>query len=203
MRRTPDDHGASHTPNAVEIAASEQAERYTNSRRDFLTSVALGGAAALVAPATPAGAEDVSTSAAAARPLTPPNAAVMAAELLPPAESLYVGRTGSDYIVDAIKGLAIPYATILPGASFRGIHESLINYGGNQNPELLTCLHEEIAIALAHGYAKATSRPLLALIDGAVGLQHAAMAFYNAWCDRVPLIALCGNHLDASQRRTI
>jgi len=76
-----------------------------------------------------------------------------------------------------------------------------VTYGGNSKPELLTCLHEEQAVALAHGYAKVAGKPILVACHGTVGLQHAAMAIYNAWCDRVPMVIIGGNHLDASIRR--
>ena len=73
------------------------------------------------------------------------------------------------------------------------MHESLINYGGNKKPEFLTCTHEESSVAMAHGYFKIAGKPLLVLCHGTVGLQHAAMAIYNAWCDRVPVIVMGGN----------
>ncbi|HUP31277.1 MAG TPA: thiamine pyrophosphate-dependent enzyme, partial [Usitatibacter sp.] len=88
-----------------------------------------------------------------------------------------------------------------PGSSFRSLHESLVNYGGNKAPELLTCMHEEAAVAIAHGYAKAAGKPMGALIHGSVGVQHAAMAIYNAWVDRAPVMIFAGNGLDAAKRR--
>jgi thiamine pyrophosphate-dependent acetolactate synthase large subunit-like protein len=87
-----------------------------------------------------------------------------------------------------------------PAQSFRGLHESLIDYGGNKKPEFLTCTHEETSVAMAHGYFKIAGKPLLVLCHGTVGLQHAAMAIYNAWCDRVPVIVMGGTDLDASKR---
>ncbi|HST01759.1 MAG TPA: thiamine pyrophosphate-dependent enzyme, partial [Usitatibacter sp.] len=84
---------------------------------------------------------------------------------------------------------------------FRSLHESLVNYGGNARPELLTCMHEEAAVAIAHGYAKAAGKPMAAIIHGTVGLQHGSMAIYNAWVDRVPLMLFTGNGQDATQRR--
>ena len=88
-----------------------------------------------------------------------------------------------------------------PGSSFRGIHESIINYGGNQKPEFLTCTHEESSVAMAHAYFKVEGKPMAVLCHGTVGLQHAAMAIYNAYCDRVPVFILAGNSLDATMRR--
>src|SRR6516164_4195168 len=97
---------------------------------------------------------------------------------------------GSDFMVDVIKTLDFEYLPANPASSFRGLHESLIDYGGNRKPEFLTCMHEESAVAMAHGYFKAAGKPLLTLCHGTVGLQHAAMAIYNAWCDRVPVIVV-------------
>jgi thiamine pyrophosphate-dependent acetolactate synthase large subunit-like protein len=107
---------------------------------------------------------------------------------------------GSDFMVDVIKSLDIPYLPSNPAQSFRGLHESLIDYGGNKKPEFLTCTHEETSVAMAHGYFKIAGKPLLVLCHGTVGLQHAAMAIYNAWCDRVPVIVMGGTDLDASKR---
>ena len=107
---------------------------------------------------------------------------------------------GSDFMVDVIKALDIPYLPSNPAQSFRGLHESLIDYGGNKKPEFLTCTHEETSVAMAHGYFKIAGKPLLVLCHGTVGLQHAAMAIYNAWCDRVPVIVMGGTDLDASKR---
>lgn len=101
-------------------------------------------------------------------------------------------------MVDVIKSLGIGYIASNPAHSFRGLHESLINYGGNK-PEFLLCLHEEIAVAMAHGYYKISGKPMIALMHSSVGLQHAAMAVYNAWCDRVPVLLMGGNEQDAAK----
>jgi acetolactate synthase I/II/III large subunit len=114
---------------------------------------------------------------------------------------IVIDRPGSDFMLDVIKSLDIEYMATNPGSSFRSLHESIINYGGNAKPELLTCTHEEAAIAMAHGYAKASGKPMGAVIHGTVGLQHAAMAIYNAWVDRVPVMIFAGNGLDAVKRR--
>jgi thiamine pyrophosphate-dependent acetolactate synthase large subunit-like protein len=108
---------------------------------------------------------------------------------------------GSDFMVDVIKRLKLDYLTANPGSSFRSLHESVVNYGGNKSPELITCLHEESSVAIAHGYAKAAGKPMGVMAHGTVGLQHASMAIYNAWCDRVPMIIFGGNGLDAAKRR--
>ncbi|MEE8307594.1 MAG: thiamine pyrophosphate-dependent enzyme [Gammaproteobacteria bacterium] len=119
------------------------------------------------------------------------------------ASEYFVRHPGSDFMVDVIKDLDFGFITTNPGSSFRGLHESIVNYGNNTKPELLTCPHEEQAIAMAHGYAKvAGDKPLGVLCHGTVGLQHASMAIYNAWCDRAPMVVIGGNHFDASERRT-
>ena len=112
-----------------------------------------------------------------------------------------IERPGSDFMIDVIRTLDIDYVSTNPGSSFRSLHESLVNYGGNRKPELLTCLHEESAVAIAHGYAKAAGKPMGVFLHGTVGLQHATMAIYNAWVDRVPILMIAGNGTDANQRR--
>ena len=109
-------------------------------------------------------------------------------------------KFGADFMVDVFKSLGFEYAASNPASSVRGLHESLINYGGNKNPEWLTCLHEETSIAMAHGYAKIEGKPMLVTAHGTVGLQHASMAIYNAWCDRVPVYLVIGQWADATKR---
>jgi len=108
---------------------------------------------------------------------------------------------GSDVIVDLMKAFDIEYAAFNPGATFRGIHDSIVNYGGNYKPEVIFCCHEEISVALAHGYAKAKGKPMVAIAHNIVGLQHASMAIFNAWCDRVPVIVLGGTGPMNTKRR--
>ena len=91
-----------------------------------------------------------------------------------------------------LRALEIPYIALTPGASFRGLHDSLVNHLGNTRPELLLCIHEETAVALAHGYARVTGRPLAVALHANVGLMHATMAIFNAWCDRIPMLMLGG-----------
>jgi len=120
----------------------------------------------------------------------------------PPAQGpKTIARPGSDFMVDVIKSLGVDYIAANPASSFRSLHESIVNYGGNRKPELITCMHEESSVAICHGYYKATGRPMAMLAHGSVGLQHAAMAVYNAWCDRVPVLLMGGNFMDAAQRR--
>jgi acetolactate synthase-1/2/3 large subunit len=159
-------------------------------RREFMKRAA-AGAAAMAAPAL---AEAQTPAGQAAPPAAADPATVEAAEVLTG------GRSGSDFMVDIVKSLGVPYVCGNPGSSFRGLQESIVNYGGNEQPEFLTCLHEESAVAMAHGYAKIEGKPLIVLAHGTVGLQHASMAIYNAWCDRVPVYIVLGNTLDAVMR---
>ncbi len=109
---------------------------------------------------------------------------------------------GSDAIAELLRALEFPYIALTPGASFRGLHDSLVNYLGNTRPELLLCVHEESAVALAHGYARVTGQPLAVALHANVGLMHATMAIFNAWCDRVPILLLGGvGPIDAVKRR--
>jgi thiamine pyrophosphate-dependent acetolactate synthase large subunit-like protein len=110
-------------------------------------------------------------------------------------------RYGSDVIVDLLKGFAIEYAALNPGATYRGLHDSIVNYGGNC-PEIVTCTHEEVAVAIAHGYTKVTGKPMAAIVHDVVGLLHSAMAIYYAHIDRVPMLVLgATGPLDRSKRR--
>ena len=99
-------------------------------------------------------------------------------------------RYGSDVIVDLLKQFEIPYAALNPGASYRGLHDSLVNYGGNVMPELVLCPHEEIAVGMAHGFAKASQKPMAAIVHDVVGLLHSCMAIYYAYIDRAPVLIL-------------
>jgi len=166
-------------------------------RRDFLKTAAAAGTAALVVAPGAAGAavSPGSRNASAPPPPKPPDTPA-AAHL----EVLTVDRPGSDFMMDVLQSLNFEYACSNPGNTFRSLHESLINYGNNQNPEFITCCHEESAVAMGHGYAKIEGKPLLVLVHGTVGLQHASMAIYDAFCDRVPVYVILGNFGDAAQR---
>ncbi len=164
---------------------SEESSGSNFDRRNFLK-----GAAATVAAVTTA----------SANAQTPETNAKSGAAAKPKAEKL-IPRPGSDFMVDVIKSLNIDFIAANPGSSFRSLHESLVNYGGNKKPELITCLHEETSVAMAHGYAKAAGKPMAVMMHGTVGLQHGSMAIYNAWCDRVPIIMFAGNGMDAATRR--
>src|SRR5258708_35785261 len=109
---------------------------------------------------------------------------------------------GSDVIADALRSLDIPYIALTPGASYRGLHDSIVNYLGNSSPQMLLCLHEEVAVAIAHGYAKVTGKAMAAAVHSNVGLLHASMAMFNAWCDRMPMLVLgATGPVDAVKRR--
>ena len=160
-------------------------------RRKFLQGAAVG-AAGIVAHAREAEALPEPQQAGAAPP-------VPASEQV---EVFHTDRPGSDYMVDVIKSLGFEYVAANPGSAFRALHESLINYGGNTKPELLTCCHEESSVAMAHGYAKIEGKPMMVMAHGTVGLQHASMAVYNAYADRVPVYIVVGNILDVQFRRS-
>jgi thiamine pyrophosphate-dependent acetolactate synthase large subunit-like protein len=109
---------------------------------------------------------------------------------------------GSDVVADTLRALDIPYIAVTPGASYRGLHDSIVNYLGNTAPQMLLCVHEEAAVAIAHGWAKVTGKAIAAAVHSNVGLQHATMAMFNAWCDRMPVVVLgATGPVDAMKRR--
>jgi thiamine pyrophosphate-dependent acetolactate synthase large subunit-like protein len=167
-------------------------------RRTFLKGIAIGSAAAVTLAEGTALANDPPP--AKAPPAGPgvrePRAGAPDDTAPLSIDYSYVKDPGSDFMVDVMRSLDVDYLLSNPARSFNGLHESLINYNGNKKPEWITCLHEEICVAMAHGYFKVAGKPLIALMHGTVGLQHATMAVYNAWCDRVPVIVLGGNDLD-------
>ncbi|MEY9558365.1 thiamine pyrophosphate-binding protein [Sinorhizobium fredii] len=111
-------------------------------------------------------------------------------------------RYGSDLIAAAIREQGFPYICLNPGASYRHLHDSLVNYLGNEKPKILLCMHEEHAIGIAQGWAKITDRPLAAAVHSNVGLMHATMGIFDAWCDRVPVVVIgATGPLDATKRR--
>jgi len=166
-------------------------------RRGFLKGAAAGAALAATPVTAPAQPQRRNGSAT-------PNPTTVAADTssAPPEEreARIVEHPGSDFMVDVLKSLNIEYCAANPGSTFDGLHESLINYGNNTMPEFLTCCHEESAVAMCHGYAKTEGKPMMALIHGTVGLQHASMAIYNAYADRVPIYMVVGSHADAAER---
>ena len=97
---------------------------------------------------------------------------------------------GSDLIASALREQEFPYVCLNPGASYRGLHDSIVNFLGNTTPEMALVLHEEHAVSIAHGYARAAERPLAVIVHSNVGLMHATMSIFNAWCDRLPMVIL-------------
>jgi thiamine pyrophosphate-dependent acetolactate synthase large subunit-like protein len=166
---------------------TDQTDRPGEGRRNFLRSAAAAAGAVGAVTAVPGAA------AAQSAPKAHKRQAAEGEKQIP--------RPGSDFMVDVMKTLDLRYVAANPGSSFRSLHESVVNYGGNSKPELIMCLHEETAVAIAHGYAKAAGKPMGVMMHGTVGLQHGSMAIYNAWCDRVPIMMFAGNGLDATKRR--
>lgn len=110
-------------------------------------------------------------------------------------------RWGSDVIVDLLHQYKLPYAALNPGASYRGLHDSIVNYGQNY-PTMMLCQHEETAVQIAHGYAKASGRPMVAILHNLVGLLHANMAVYYAYIDRAPVFIVgATGPMDETKRR--
>ena len=99
-------------------------------------------------------------------------------------------KYGSDSVADLMRSFGVPFLPMTPGASFRGLPDSIVNHLGNSSPELLICIPDEHAVAIAHGYATVTGEPLIVALHSNVGLMHAAMTIYNAWCDRVPMLII-------------
>ena len=168
-------------------------------RRNFLKGASATGAAALTAPAA---ANTAVLDFPQRRPkASAPGPKLAAADAMPPsADPVNQSSSGGDFMVGVLKSLDIDYLAINCASSFRGLHEAVINHGGNTQPEIITCPHEEIAVHMGQGYAKMEGKPLAMACHGVVGLQHAAMAMYNAWCDRVPVIVVGGNIMEANKR---
>lgn len=109
---------------------------------------------------------------------------------------------GSDIAAQMLRRAGIRYVSLNPGASYRGLHDSLVNHLGNEKPSMLLCMHEDHSVAIAHGYAKASGEPMACVLHANVGLMHGMMSLFNAWCDRVPMIVLgATGPVDAAQRR--
>jgi thiamine pyrophosphate-dependent acetolactate synthase large subunit-like protein len=187
------------------VRSSRREARTSIERRRFLQKGALAGAALVGTPAVAAAQSAAPQVAAPGVPQSPAPPLTLAAETAPPADVQVLTdneRCGSDYMVDVFKSLGFEYVCANPGSSFRGLHESFVNHGGNKAPELITCCHEESSVAMAHAYFKAEGKPLAVMAHGTVGLQHASMAIYNAWCDRIPVYVILGTHADAAIRRS-
>jgi acetolactate synthase-1/2/3 large subunit len=182
------------------MSKSKDPDKSPSGRRGFLKGAAAG--AAVLVTQSPAKAQAPETR----RNVAVPSATALAKETEPVAtdvEVLTADRPGSDFMVDVLKSLGFEYVCANPGSSFRALHESIINYGGNKAPELITCCHEEQSVAMADGYAKIEGRPLAVMAHSTVGLQHAAMAIYNAYAGRSPAFIILGNTIDATARRPL
>jgi len=108
----------------------------------------------------------------------------------------------SDAIAEMLRKLDLKYIAMNPGASYRGLHDSLVNYLGNRNPQMLLCLHEDHVVAIAHGYARVTDKPMGAIVHSNVGLMHGLLQIFNAWCGRVPIFLMgATGPVDAAERR--
>jgi thiamine pyrophosphate-dependent acetolactate synthase large subunit-like protein len=174
-------------------------------RRGFLKGATLAGVGAF--------AEGVTSSSATAEPGESPKgpprrhttqlASREAEQGMPPAVTATQTTCGSDFMIDVMRNIGIDYVAAIPGNTFKGLHESVINYGMTSTPclELISCMHEEMSVAIAHGYAKVAGKPMACMMHSTVGLQHAAMAFYNAYADRAPVFAIVGAILDARNRQ--
>jgi acetolactate synthase-1/2/3 large subunit len=174
--------------------------KITIDRRGFLKGTA-AGAAATVAASPVAHAQQAEVRRGSA-PIPSPGALAAETSTVPPAvEVLTADRPGSDFMLDVLKSLGFEYIAANPGSSFRSLHESVLNYGGNKDPELLTCCHEESSVAMADGYARVEGRPMAVMAHSTVGLQHAAMAIYNSYAARMPVFIILGNTIDAEARR--
>src|SRR5262252_83884 len=178
----------------------EKSKKHPVNRRRFLK-----GAAASAAALATTTIETKAQETQAARAVAPlPSARALAAETEPVStdvEVLTTDHPGSDFMLQVIKSLGFEYVAANPGSSFRSLHESIVNYGGNKNPELLTCCHEESSVGMADGYAKVEGKPMAVMAHSTVGLQHAAMNVYNAFAGRVPVFMILGNTIDANARR--
>jgi acetolactate synthase I/II/III large subunit len=168
-------------------------------RRDFIKGATVGVAALVAAP------QDVGAQEPPARgAVALPSAQALAAETGPVStdvQPLTEDRPGSDFMVDVIKALGFEYVAANPGSSFRSLHESIVNYGGNKSPELLTCCHEESSVFMAVGYGKVENKPMAVMAHSTVGLQHASMGIYDAFGGQTPVFIILGNTIDATARR--
>ncbi len=172
-----------------------------SSRRNFLKSAGLVGAAAATVVAPPGAANAFPAAPQEKLKAAVPGPRQIAAETMPPTKDpVNQTSSGGDFMTDVLKSLDIDYLAINCASSYRGLHEAVVNHGGNAKPEIITCVHEDIAVHLAQGYAKIEGKPIAMACHGVVGTQHATMAMYNAWCDRVPVMVFGGNIMEADKR---
>src|SRR5580693_6260060 len=168
------------------------------SRRNFLKGAGLVGAAAAVT--APVAANAMPAEPAEKLKAALPGPRQVAAETMSPAnDPVNQTSSGGDFMTDVLNSLGIEYMAINCASSYRGLHEAIINHANNK-PEIITCVHEDIAVHMAQGYAKIAGKPAAMACHGVVGLQHASMATYNSWADRTPVLIFGGNIMEADKR---
>ncbi len=181
---------------------AQRKDRHSVGRRGFLKAATIAGAGALATPLT-AKAQGAAPAPAASSIPPPPN---READRGSPSDAVELTQSssGGDFMVDVMRGLGIEHVAAFVGSSFRGIHESLINYGMLTEPQIdfLSCMHEEVSVAMCHGYAKIEGKPMAAMMHATVGLQHGSMAIYNAYADRVPMFLITPNSPDVRARKS-
>ena len=178
----------------------EKSKKNRFGRRGFLKGAAVG-AAALVAKPQLAGGQQAQTARGATALPSPRAVAAETGPVSTDVQVLVADHPGSDFMLDVIKSLGFEYIAANPGSSFRALHESIVNYGGNKSPELLTCCHEESSVFMACGYAKVEGKPMGVMAHSTVGLQHASMGVYDAFGGHTPVFIILGNTIDAPARR--
>src|SRR5262249_5689869 len=144
-------------------AVMGKSRKFSSTRRNFLKGAAVAGAASLSTAGNPAVAAPVKQTAPGTAPIQNPRAGTTPP---PEVDVLTTDHCGSDFMVDVLRSMDLEYVCANPGSSFRALHESVINYGGNQKPEFITCCHEESSIGMAHGYSKIEGKPLAVLAHG-------------------------------------
>src|SRR5215475_15262840 len=168
-------------------------------RRDFLKTAAASAALAVSKPGS-AGAQQQAPATNASAPVLARPAATPAVVAVDEAKT--IEKPGSDFMVDVIKSLGFEYMFGVPANTYMSLQESIVNYGRNKDPEFILATNEDLAAAMAHGYAKIAGKPALVGCHGTVGAQHATMGVYDAFCDRVPMVMILGNIFDAAKRGT-
>jgi acetolactate synthase I/II/III large subunit len=189
---------------------SQDTEQSATGRRQFLKAATLAGTGAIAAGASAVGTAVAAETPPAAGRKSPVQITSRSSEqgappqVAPNLEGPTHTTCGSDFMVDVMRNLGIEYVAAIPGNTFKGLHESIINYGMMTAPMLehISCMHEEISVAISHGYAKIAGKPMACMMHSTVGLQHGSMAIYNAWADRVPVFAIVGAQMDAAKRRS-
>src|SRR5437867_6134656 len=166
-------------------------------RRNFLKTAAASAALAVTKPGA-AEAQQPPPPRTASAPVLARPAAGPAAVVVDEAKT--IDRPGSDFMVDVIKSLGFEYMFGVPANTYMSLQESIVNYGRNKDPEFILATNEDLAAAMAHGYAKIAGRAALIGCHGTVGAQHATMGVYDAFCDRVPMVMILGNIFDAARR---